>query len=63
MIDRGFQRTKVCLNFEFCMQKLLGFKVALIDEPKPSTQEPHVKVVDMLRINVHLLCKIFGCWF
>jgi hypothetical protein len=49
------------------MQKLEGFKVLLIDDPmiddpNSSTWEPKVEVVDILRINLYLLCKIRGCW-
>ena len=37
-------------------------KVSLVDGPN-LTQEPCVKVVDILKINMYLLCKILGCWF
>jgi hypothetical protein len=31
-----------------------GFKVLLVDVPKPSTPEPDVKLVDIFRINMYL---------
>lgn len=34
----------------------------LVDDSKP-TREPDVKVVDILRINMDLLCKVLGGWF
>ena len=50
--------------FEICIQKLQGFKVVLVDDPKLTpTWEPDGKVVDTMRINMHSLCKILGCWF
>lgn len=41
------------------MKKLERFKVLLVDDPKPATRDPHVKVVGILiLINV-----IFECDF
>jgi hypothetical protein len=45
------------------MQKSQGFKVLSVVDPKPSAWEPDVKVVDILKFNMHLMCKILGCWF
>jgi hypothetical protein len=39
---------------EFYKQTLQGFKVLLVDVPKPSTPEPDVKLVDIFRINMYL---------
>lgn len=36
---------------------LWGLKVLLVDDPRP-TPEPDVKVLDILKINMDLLCKI-----
>jgi hypothetical protein len=36
-------------------------KASLVDGPK-LTQEPSVKVVDILKTNMYLLCRILGCW-
>lgn len=41
---------------------VMRFNIILIDDPKPSW-EPDVKAVDILKINMDLLCKIHGCWF
>lgn len=35
----------------------------LVDDPKLSTQEPDVQVVDIAKFNMYLMCKILGCWF
>lgn len=39
------------------VQKLEKFKVLVIEDPKP-TQQPNVKVVNILRTNMYFLCKI-----
>ena len=36
---------------------VIRFEILLVDEPKPSW-EPDVKVVDILKFNMDLLCKI-----
>ena len=43
------------------MQKLERFNVLLVDDAKPSWKLD-VKMVDTLKINMYLLCKILGCW-
>ena len=35
----------------------IRLEILLVDDPKPS-QEPDVKVVDILKFNMDLLCKI-----
>jgi hypothetical protein len=34
----------------------------MVDDPEPS-READVKVVDILKINLYLLCKILEYWF
>ena len=41
------------------MQKLWCFKVLLVDDPKQA-HELDVKVVNILKIIIYILCKIFG---
>jgi hypothetical protein len=41
------------------MQVLEGFKVLLVADPKP-TWETDAMLVDILKINMYLLCKTLG---
>lgn len=43
------------------MQKLERFNVLLVDDAKPSWRLD-VKMVDTLKINMYVLCKVLGCW-
>lgn len=47
--------------FCFCMQKSQGFIILLVYYPK-QLEEPNGKVVNILIIHIHLLCKNLGCW-
>lgn len=57
-----------CTSSEDCIQKFEGFKVLLVTDPKP-TRERDIEVVEILKSNMHMSCKILahcsrmGCWF
>ena len=64
-VDRGQStvvNTPKYVFFKFHKHKVLRVQSFIGDDPKPSW-EVDVKVVDILKINVALLCKIFAYWF
>lgn len=56
-IEKGFPYDAPKLVFfALHMQKLQGFKVLMIDDPK-ATWEHYVEVVDILKINMYFLVQ------
>ena len=47
---------------DFVCKSHKGSKFVLVDDPKP-TLDPDIKVVDILKIKLYLLCKNFARWF
>lgn len=47
---------------KFHIEQLEGFKIVLVENPVP-TEEHDVKVMDILKTNMYLLCMILVCWF
>ena len=39
-----------------------GSEVYLVDDPKP-THVHDIKVMNILKTNMYILCNVPGCWF
>lgn len=59
VIDRLFQRTKVCLLWYAKIIPIQGF----IGRLRKSIRKPDLHIVSILKINVYSSCKVSRCWF
>lgn len=58
---KGFQHTKAC-HIQIMYAKVVSAQIYIGNDPK-AIWELFVKVVEILKYNMYLLCNISRCWF